>query len=321
MRKRLIIVSFTIVVLVVILVSGCNRNAANNLQETAKGGKIVVYASIYPMYDFVRNIGKDRIDLRLVVPPGAEPHEWEPTAKFMAELEKADVFIYNGAGMELWVDKVLGSVSNKGLIIVEASRGIELIELEGHQEEHEDEKEEEHRHGKLDPHVWLNPLNAIIQAESIKGALIKADKANEDFYEANYKDFKEKLLQLDKIYEQKLTGLKRKEIVVAHAAFGYLAQRYGLKQISIAGLSPQEEPSAAKMAEIVEFSRKHDVKYIFFETLTSPRLAEVLAREVGAGTAVLNPIGGLTTEEIKDGKDYITIMEENLKVLQKALGE
>jgi zinc transport system substrate-binding protein len=187
-------------------------------------------------------------------------------------------------------------------------------------EEHEDEEEEE-EHGEYDPHVWLNPMNVMKQAENIKNAFVKADEANKDFYEANFNEYADKLKALDEKYKQELSNTKRKEIVVAHGAFGYLANRYGLEQVAITGLSPQEEPSAAKMVEISKFAKEYNLKYIFFETLTSPRLAQVLADEVGASTLVLNPLEGLTQEEINAGKDYIVVMEENLAALKKALGE
>lgn len=301
----------------ILLITGCTTQIHEKPQEKTVH-KPVVYTSIYPMYDFAKQIGKDKIDVRWMIPPGAEPHDWEPTAKLMAEMEKADIFIYNGVNMEPWAEKLLDALQNQKLIAVEASEGIDLLKLQedGHEEEHE-----EGYHGQYDPHVWLDPMNAIKQAENIKNALVKADEVNGEFYEGNFQTFANKLRDLDKNFQEKLRNKKRREIVVAHAAFGYMAKRYNLEQIAITGVSPQQEPSAAQMAEIADFVKKYQLKYIFFETLTSPRLAEVLAREAGAQTAVLNPIGGLTVEEIKAGKDYVSVMEENLATLAKALGE
>lgn len=302
----------------ILWITGCTIQNHEKPQDK-QVHKPVVYTSIYPMYDFANQIGKDKIDLRKMIPPGAEPHDWEPTAKLMAELEKADVFIYNGVNMEPWVEKLLAAVQTEKLIVVEASKGIDLLALQEYK--HEEFHEEEVHHGEYDPHVWLNPMNAIKQGENIKDALIKADESNQEFYEKNFEIFAHELKKLDENFQEKLSNIKRREIVVAHAAFGYMAKRYDLEQIAITGLSPQQEPSAAKMAEIADFVKKHRLKYIFFETLTSPRLAEVLARETGAQTEVLNPIGGLTEEEMKAGKNYISVMEENLATLTKALGE
>ncbi|MBA1334563.1 MAG: Zinc ABC transporter, substrate-binding protein ZnuA [Firmicutes bacterium] len=311
----------------VLLMTGCRNDIDKQSQVMSGEGNPVVYASIYPMYDFAKNIGKDKIDLRMVVPAGAEPHDWEPTAKVMVQMEEADVFIYNGVGMETWADNIFTTLANDKLIIVEASRGIDLLKFHGHEhdKEHEEQDEEHdeggHHHGEYDPHVWLDPIRAIKQAENIKDALIQADESNRDFYEANYQEFADKLKALDARYKEALSNVKRKEIVVAHAAFGYIADRYGLEQIPVSGLNPQEEPSAAKLVQITQLLREKDIKYVFFETLTSPKLSEVLANEVGARTAVLNPIGGLTQEEIDAGKDYITVMEENLETLKAVLGE
>lgn len=331
---------YIMIVLLLLFTSACSEDSIKEADKAAnEAGKIKVYASIYPMYDFAKQIGKDKIDLSLMVPPGAEPHSWEPTAKLMAQMEEADVFIYNGVQMEMWVEKLIGSLSNENLIVVEASEGVDLLKLNeydyhGHSEKlyeledhddhkhekhHEEEQHHDHHYGEYDPHVWLDPIRAIQQAENIKNALVKADKKNEDFYEENFNEFADRLMKLDKKFREELNNRKLDEIVVAHAAFGYLAERYGLIQIAISGLNPQEEPSAAKMVKITELVKEYGIKYIFFEALTSPKLSEVLAKETGAKTSILNPIGGLTEEEINAGKDYITVMKENLYNLKKAL--
>lgn len=315
---------FILPLVILVLVTSCSKKTAEDINEAGTDvEKIKVYTSIYPMYDFTKQIGRDRIDLELMVPPGAEPHDWEPTAKLMAEMEKADVFVYNGVQMEMWADKVIGSLSNKELIVVESSEGVDLLKFEenDHDEEETEHNEQEHghRHADYDPHVWLDPVRAVKQAENIKNALIKADEENRDFYEANFNEFKEKLSELDNKFKEELSGRELDEIVVAHAAFGYLADRYDFKQIAISGLTPQEEPSAAKLAQITKVVNEHGIEYIFYESLANPKLSEVLAKETGTKTAVLNPIGGLTKEERASSKDYIAIMEENLLALKKAL--
>jgi zinc transport system substrate-binding protein len=312
---------FSIFLVMIMLVAGaCSIQQRPQTSAEERDGKLLVYASIYPMYDFAQKIGGDKIDLRMMVPPGAEPHDWEPTAKLMAQMEKADVFIYNGANMEMWADKLVKSISSEKLKVVEASSGVSLIKLEDHEEgEYGKHEGEEDNHGDYDPHVWLDPMRALKQAENIKNAFVAADEENMEFYESNFNEFANKLRELDQKYREELKDRKLNEIVVAHAAFGYLADRYGLEQISVSGLTPQEEPSAAKMAQITELVREHGIKYIFFETLTSPKLAKVIANETGAKTAVLNPVGGLTKDEIEEGKGYISIMEDNLEILKKAL--
>ncbi|KPU45415.1 high-affinity zinc uptake system binding-protein ZnuA precursor [Oxobacter pfennigii] len=320
--KSVVSIMMTILLLVA---SGCSstKDAGQNKDNEqpsldAQQKKLIVYTSIYPMYDFAQNIGKDKIDLRQMIPAGTEPHDWEPTAKIMADIEKADVLIYNGAGMEPWAEKLVESINNKDLIIVDTSKGIEL--LTNAEDEHEEEEEED-AHGEYDPHLWLDPLTAIKQSENIKNAFVEADADNKDFYEGNYNEFTDKLNALDSKYKEELVNLKHKEFVVAHAAFGYLAQRYNLEQISLRGINSQDEPSSKEMKEITEILKSKEIKYVFFETLTSPKLSQALAGEVGAKTEVLNPMDGLTDEDIKSGKNYLSIMEDNLSVLKKALGE
>ncbi len=302
--------------IVTLLLGGCSIVSNSNSQKPIDDGKPLVYTSIYPMYDFTDKIGKENIDIRLMVPSGVEPHDWEPSAKMMAEMEQADAIIYNGVNMEPWIDKILAALDGD-IAIIEASKDIELISLK----EHIHEGEDEHSHGSYDPHIWLDPMKAKKQAETIKSALITLDPESKEYYESNYKEFSLELDKLDKKYKEELKNIKNSEIIVSHSAFGYLTHRYGLEQISIMGLSPQEEPSAAKMAELTKEVKRHNINTIFFETLTNPKLSQVLAKEVGAKTAVLHPIGGLTLEELEEGKDYIKLMEENLIALVKALGE
>lgn len=312
------ILSLCIGIFMLVALNGCSKESIQD--NKSKEDKIIVYSSFYPMYDFTKNIGKDKIELKTIVPSGVEAHDWEPSAKLITQMKDADVIVYNGLEIEPWVDKLVSAIDNDKLVVVEASKGVNLLKGDEHTEERE-VKGKEHPHGEYDPHVWLDPINAIKQSENIKDALIKVDGKNKDFYESNYKEFSNKLKALDNKYKNGLTNLKTNEIVVAHSAFGYLTNRYGLKQIAVSGLSPQEEPSVTKMAEITKIAKEHQLKYIFFETLTNPKLAQVLAKEVGAKTAVLNPIEGLTKEDIKSERDYISIMEENLDTLKRALKE
>lgn len=301
-----------------LLLVGCSTVSNSNSQKPLDNQKPVIYASIYPMYDFANKVGKEKIDLRLMVPPGIEPHDWEPSAKLMAQLEEADAIIYNGANMEQWIDKVLASIEGD-MKIVETSKEVELLPFKGHN--HDGHEDNQDNHGNDDPHVWLDPIRAKKQAEVIKNTLGAVDPDNKDFYEANYEEFALKLDELDEKYKMGLKDIKRREIIVSHSSFGYLSDRYDLEQISIMGISPQEEPSAAKLAELTKEVKKHGITTVFFETLTNPKLSQVLAEEVGARTDVLHPIGGITLEESEEGKEYLGLMEENLKALVKALEE
>lgn len=296
----------------VMILSGC---AGKN--KDTDSGKLNVMASFYPVYDFAVKIGGDRANVTNMVPAGTEPHDWEPDTRDIAMLEKADVFVYSGAGLEHWVEDVLKSLDNENLVTAEASNGISLREGHGHEEETDSGEEDDH--AEYDPHVWLDPLNAKKEMENIKDAFVKADPDNRDYYENNYKIYEEKFDALDQSFKDTLSPLPGKVIVVSHEAFGYLCNAYGLTQIGIEGLSPDSEPDPARMAEVIEFVKENNVKTIFFEELVSPKVAETIAGESGAQTEVLNPIEGLSDEDIKAGRDYFSVMDKNLAVLKKAL--
>ncbi|SDN99465.1 metal ABC transporter substrate-binding protein [Acetanaerobacterium elongatum] len=319
MRRFLSAISAVIILLSVL--SGCTQNSpANGSASVAQGGKqLKVYASFYQMADFAQKIGKDKISVTTLVPAGTEPHDWEPAASDIVGLEKADLFIYNGAGMEGWAEKLLASLKNKGLIVVEASKGIKLLEGEQHDGENKEAHDAHANEASYDPHVWLDPNNAKIMLAAINNALAQADPENKSFYQKNCDETLLQLEQLDKEYRDTLAPLPQKNVVVAHQAFGYLCTEYGLNQMAIEGLSPDSEPDPARMAEIIDFVKKNKVKVIFFEELVSPKVAQAIADATGASTDVLNPLEGLSNEELAAGEDYFSVMRKNLKVLKAAL--
>ncbi|MBJ6360182.1 metal ABC transporter substrate-binding protein [Paenibacillus sp. GCM10012307] len=330
MNKKLWRTSTAVLFTLVLIIAGCSSKSSNNsvASDTAdKPGKakLTVAASFYPMAEFTKQVAGDLAEVTNLVPAGIEPHDWEATPQDMKLLEQADMLVYNGAGMENWVDKVLGSLSNPKLVAVEASAGMQLMAESDNQDDeadhvaNEEEHEDEHEHGGFDPHVWLSPRLAIEQVKSIEAALSKADPAHTDAYNANAQAYIGKLEALDAKFKEEIAKLKRKELVTQHAAFGYLAKEYGLTQIPIAGLSPEQEPSAERLAELVVYSREHQVKAIFFETLVSSKVAETLGNEIGAKTLVLNPLEGLTADEEKQGLDYIGVMEKNLQSIIEGL--
>jgi zinc transport system substrate-binding protein len=341
-----------------LIVSGCGQkqsasdsstNSANTpASAETEEAKLNVEVSFYPMYEFTKNVAGDLANVHTLVPPGTEPHDWEPTPQDIASIEKADVLVYNGAGMESWIDQVTDSLSNAKLIQVEASHGIDLLEgseEDEHEHEHADttdthdhaddatteehdhnaEAEEahthDHDHGGLDPHVWLSPALAVKEVRNIEAGLAKAAPEHAEQFKQNADTYVAKLEALDQDFKAAVTDSKRKDFITQHAAFAYLAQEYGLQQVPIAGLSPEQEPSAAQMAAVIDFAKEHQVKTIFFETLVSSKVSETIANEVGAKTAVLNPIEGLSEEEIAAGLDYIGVMRQNLEALKLALNE
>lgn len=292
-------------------VVGYGLHRAGTVGQTfSDDGRLKVMASFYPMYDFAQKVGGDKVEVKDMVPAGTEPHDWEPAATDIRNLEDADVFVYNGADLEHWAEDVLATLENQDLIVTEASDGVELLDGEG-----------DHAHGDngKDPHVWLDPLRAKQEMENIRDAFCKADPENRDYYKANYEKYAGEFDELDQEFREGLADAKNRDIIVAHEAFGYLCNAYDLKQLAIEGLTPDSEPDPAKMQEVIEYAKEFDIHTIFFEELASPKVAKTVAKEVDAVTAVLNPIEGLSDEDIQAGEDYFSVMKKNLAALQKAL--
>jgi len=240
-------------------------------QAPPPDGKPLVVASFYPMYDFTRHVAADRAQVISLVPPGVHGHDWEPSPQDVAQVRRARVFVYNGAGFEPWVDKLLAEGKGASTVVVAASAGLTVARADGE---------------GMDPHVWLDPLLAALDAR----------------------------------FDAGLRDCARRELVVSHAAFGYLARRYRLTQIAVTGLAPQAEPSPAALAAIVRTARERQVTAIFLEPLVSPRLAEALAREVGVRLLILDPVEGVTKQEATDGVGYLELMGKNLESLREGLG-
>lgn len=297
------------------LLTGCGTQPA----DTAAGdGRLRVLTSFYPMYDFACKIGGDCIDVINMVPSGTEPHDWEPSTNDLKNLEKADVFIYNGADMEPWADDLLVSRSDT-LRVVEASENVELRTTDGEHEHAHEHEDADHHHGDFDPHVWLDPENAKIEMEAIRDALCAADPENSTVFQSNYEKYAAELDALDVEFREKLASLPNRTIVVAHEAFGYLCDAYGLTQVGIEGLSPDSEPDPGRMAEVIDFVREHSISTIFFEELVSPKVAEAIASETGAQAKMLSPLEGLSDEQAAAGADYFSVMHDNLAALMEAL--
>ncbi|UQD51454.1 zinc ABC transporter substrate-binding protein [Bacillus methanolicus] len=305
-------------IIVLVFLSGC-ANAIQTKDKRANEGtkKLQIVTTFYPMYYFAHKVAGSLANVDLLIPNGVEPHDWEPTAKDMAKIQDADVFIYNSRYFETWTEKVLKSINQSNLKIVEASKDIKLMDAESDEEGNHQNVD----HSSKDPHVWLSPVLAKQEVDNIAQALEQKDPKNKEQYEKNAAAFKSQLDDLDSLYKKTIDKARKKEFVTQHAAFGYLAKQYGLTQIPIAGLSPDVEPSLDKLAELAELIKKKNIKVIYFEGLTSSKVAQTLANEIGAKTEVLNPLEGLTKEEQEKGLDYIGVMKKNLEALKKSILE
>ncbi|PDO10846.1 MAG: hypothetical protein BLM47_04890 [Candidatus Reconcilbacillus cellulovorans] len=282
------------------------------MRHSEESGRTVVVASFYPLAFIAEEIGGSHVRVVNLVPTGVEPHDWSPGARDRQEMEQADVFVYNGLGFESWVGDAIASFDGSNRpVIVEASKGVDVLYVTD-------------EHGKkgetvADPHVWVSPLQARKLAENVRDGLVRADPERRDVYEQNASRLIARLDDLHRRYAAELGAVSRKEFVVSHDSFGYVARDYGLIQVPIMGLAPDAEPTAQTMRQIAEFVRERGIRYIFFEELVPSDVAETLAKDAGVGTLVLSPMEGLTKEQQRAGVTYLTLMEDNLRHLLAAL--
>ncbi|HEV8420672.1 MAG TPA: zinc ABC transporter substrate-binding protein [Actinomycetota bacterium] len=276
-------------------------------------GRPQVVAAFYPLYEVAHRVGGERVDVFNLTPPGVEPHDLELTPRQVDRIEGADMVVFLGAGFQPGVEDV---AKRGGGEAIDALEGLTLMPGAGAEEE----AGGEHAGNGMDPHVWLDPGLLGRLVERVESGLVRADPAGQATYTRNSAAYRRELGLLDDDFGHRLTGCPRRVLVTAHAAFGYLARRYGLTQEAIAGLSPESEPDPRRLAQLAELVRTTGTTTVFTETLVSPKVAETLAREAGVGTAVLNPIEGLTKEELDAGKSYASVMRDNLDALVKALG-
>lgn len=272
-------------------------------QPNSATHKLKITASFYPMAEFARQVGGDKVEVTTLVQPGVEPHDYDPAPKDLAELYRSKVFVYNGAGFEHWVSRVQPELTSNGVIAVDASNELKLRTDAG----------------TTDPHTWLDPQFAIAQVARIEAALAQADPANAGYYREHAARYKGQLAELHQAYQTSLSQCAKHEVIASHDAFGYVADRYGFSVQPIAGLSPEDEPTPQKLALITTYAKDHGLKYIFFETLVSPKLADTIAKETGARTLIFNPLEGLTSDEVSAGANYLSIQQDNLNNLRIAL--
>lgn len=294
--------------------------ACGNSTVSQEDGKLDIVTTFYPVYEFTKQVAGDEANVNLLVKAGTEVHGYEPSAKDIARIQEADAFVYENENMETWVHDIEDSIDTEKVVVISATEGMLL--LPGGEEEHEghDHSEEGHSHA-YDPHVWLSPERAITLVETIRDGLIAQYPEKKAVFEENAAAYIEKLTALDAKYSETLSVAKQKYFVTQHTAFAYLALDYGLKQVSITGVSADEDPTPTRLAELTEYIKNYGIKYIYFEENASKSVAETLAKETGVQLDVLNPLESLTDEAMKNGEDYISVMEDNLTALEKTTSQ
>jgi zinc transport system substrate-binding protein len=285
--KRLLLVSSVFAIL-----------GAACVQAPNHSNQLNVVASFYPLAYFAEQVGGEYTAVTTITPHGVEPHDFTPTPSDILSSTQADVFIYNGGGLDTWAESLpIEDFQNPSVIQIKVgSLG-------------SDE----------DPHVWLSPTRMQEYVEQLRNAFSQADPTHAVDYQHNAEQLVGRLQQLDTDYRTGLSTCAIRQAIVAHDAFQYLADDYHIELLPIVGMNPNETPSAQQIAELSDLAREHGIEYIFFEELTSPKLSQVLAAEVGAQAEVLSPVEGLTDAEQTAGADYFILMEQNLRNLQLAL--
>ncbi|MEH7124194.1 zinc ABC transporter substrate-binding protein [Bacillus sp. JJ1773] len=321
---------FILFLMLSLFLTGC---AAGEEEKEKNNDTLTVYTTVYPLQYFAERIGGKYVETKTVYPPGADEHSFEPTQKDMMKLADADLFIFIGLGLEGFVEKAKEILKGEDVQMIAAGENVHLdtnIEKDSaHEEEdhhddegsHEEEHQEDdgHNHGDIDPHIWIDPIYAKDLAEATKNGLIEKMPKHKDVFNANYDELIKELDQLNNDFKTIVDQSKHKEIIVSHAAFGYWEKRYGIEQISVSGLNSSSEPTQKQLEKIITEAKEHDLKYVFFEQNVSSKLTEIIQKELGAEPLYLHNLSVLTEHDINNDSTYFSIMNENLKALEKAL--
>jgi zinc transport system substrate-binding protein len=294
------------VVALPLLLTGCASAAGTD------DGTVDVMASFYPLQFVAQQVGGDRVDVQSLTPPGAEPHDVELSPAQVSRIDTADLVVYL-SGFQAAVDDAVAQTSPAH--VVDAANDTTLMPADEHHEGESDAEHDEHDHGALDPHFWLDPSRMPSVVDDVAAALTEIDPDGADTFAANAAALTQRFDDLDAAYSAGLAQCASRTFVTTHEAFGYLADHYDLEQVGISGVDPEAEPSPARLAEVSTLVRDEGVTTIFFETLVSPKVAETLAGDLGVDTAVLDPIEGLADPDA----DYFSIAEANLAALRVAL--
>lgn len=335
-----------------LFVTGCAKNNdkanlnSNNSNETSQSvdsnedsDKETIYASFYPIYNLTKQIAGDKFNVKSFTNLNTEVHDFEPSAKDMADLSKAKVLFLSGADLESWKDKV---EETSKIEMVDTSKGIDLIktedeedhdhedsdhhdhdheDAEDHDHDHEDEEEghHHHHHGLYDPHVWLSPKNGIIQAKNIADKLSEIDPENKDYYMGNFEKIKKELEEIDKNYGEKLKNKENKKFLVDHEAFSYLARDYGLEQIPLTSITSTNEADAKTMKDAIDYVKKEKISAIFYEKGGSDKNVKTLANELSLDAKAINTIEYASDDDLKNEKTYQEMIKENLELMESSL--
>jgi len=319
--KKGIVFLITIILVFSLVIIGISKT--NNQSQSEE--KIKIIATLFPQYDFAKQIGGDKVEVSLLLTPGTETHTYEPTPQDIINVNKADIYIYTGKYMEPWSDKIANSITSDTEVL-DASKNINLINEEQFEEEHNttDINEEEHdnsHHHEYDPHIWLNPQNAIGMVKNIEKELCSIDPQNKEYYQKNAENYIKQLTNLDNEIETTIKESKKNKIAFGGTfAYAYFIQRYNLQYVSAYdSCGENSEPSVTKVKEVIDYMKENNINVIFYQELSAGKIADTISKETGATKLVFHTIHNASQEEINNGETYISLMQKNLQNLKQAL--
>jgi zinc transport system substrate-binding protein len=307
--QRKILLSLITIVLIVVIVGAIvgvylSTNPSTNPRSTLK-----VLATFYPLYNFAQNVGGNKIEASILVPETIDVHDFEPIPSSIQLVATADVLIYNGAGLEPWISEVVNAADNSKLVLVDSSKGIPLLPVS---------PEFQRNNQTVDPHIWLNPVLAKQQVNNILQGLIQADPADSQYFTQNAQAYESKLDDLNSQIISATTNVKTRYFVTFHEAFAYFAKQYNLTQISIAGPF-QEEPTPSGIQNVINAIHQYHLLYVGYESLENPAISQGISSETNVTLILMNPIEGLTAQDKTAGKDYLSLMQEDVTNIALAL--
>lgn len=319
--KKGITFLITIILIFSLLVIGISKINKQSQSEE----KIKVIATLFPQYDFAKQIGGDKVDVSLLLTPGTETHTYEPTPQDIINVNKADLYIYTGKYMEPWSDKIANSITSNTQVL-DASKNINLINEEQFEKEHdtidnnEEESDNSHHH-EYDPHIWLNPQNAIGMVKNIEEELCNIDPQNKEYYQKNAENYIKQLTNLDNEIETTIKESPKNKIAFGGTfAYAYFIQRYNLQYVSAYdSCGENSEPSVTKVKEVIDYMKENNINVIFYQELSAGKIADTISKETGATKLVFHTIHNASQEEINNGETYISLMKKNLQNLKQAL--
>lgn len=307
----------SVLILLSLLLMPCGCRDRQPASPPADSGKLRIVTTLFPLYDFARSIAGERAEVTLLLPPGVEPHSFEPRPEDMIRISKADIFIYTSEQMEPWAQRLLKGVASPTLLVIDASRGISMQPTG-----HDHAEGPEHRHDSAgDPHIWLDFENAAQMVATIAAGMAQKSPQNAAFFNAGAAAYQAELHKLDNDFKAGLAACQRREFLHGgHYAFGYLARRYGLSYQSAQAINPDAEPTPARIAALLRQLRTNGSGYVFSEELLSPRTAEMLSRETGARILPLHAAHNISREDLAAGVRFTDLMHRNLDNLRTGLG-